>query len=198
MRLGIYGGSFDPVHYGHLLLAEQCREQCQLDEIWFVPARQSPLKASIPTLGKDRVEMLRFATSGQRGFAVSGLELERDGVSWTVETLRQIKRLRPDDKLFLLIGADALRDFPSWREAEEIAALSTLVAVNRGDFAAESVLGALSETIRRKVRFVTMPGVAISASDVRSRVADGRSIRFFVPRAVEEYIREHGLYRNRS
>ena len=195
MRLGIYGGSFDPVHYGHLLLAEQCREQCQLDEIWFVPARQSPLKVSIPTLGKDRVEMLRFATSGQREFVVSSLELDRDGVSWTVETLRQIKRLRPDDKLFLLIGADSLRDFPSWREAEEIAALSTLVAVNRADCPAESFVTGLSETIRRKVRFVTMPGLAISASDIRSRVADGRSIRFFVPRAVEEYIRQHGLYR---
>lgn len=196
MRLGIYGGSFDPVHYGHLLLAEQCREQCQLDEIWFVPARQSPLKSLIPTPGKDRVEMLRFATSGQRAFAVSRVEVEREGVSWTVETLREIKRLRPEDKLFLLIGADSLRDFPSWREAEEIAALSTIVAVNRGDCAAESVLSGLSETIRRKVRFVTMPGIAISASDIRTRVADGRSIRFFVPRAVEEYIREHGLYRS--
>ena len=195
MRLGIFGGAFDPVHNGHLLLAEQCREQCQLDEIWFIPTKIPPHKeAGSLSPDADRVEMLRLATAGRPEFVVSEIELERDDVSWTVDTLRQVRELRPDDTLFLLIGADSLRDFPTWREPESIAELSTVVAVNRGEASLAEITSGLSPSLAGKVQLVTMPGVSISATDLRQRVARGRSIRYLVPRAVEQLILDRGLY----
>lgn len=194
MRLGIYGGAFDPVHLGHLILAEQCREQCQLDEVWFVPTRRPAHRPDSLTPGKERVEMLELATSGIREFRVSRIELDRDAVSRTVETLRDIQQQRPDDELFLLIGADSLRDFMTWLDPEAIADLATIVAVNRDATPAQQYLDGLPAAIQRKVRFVSMTPVGISASDIRLRIATGQGVRFLLPRAVEVYIHHHGLY----
>lgn len=194
MKIGIFGGAFDPIHNGHLLLAEQCREQCELDEVWFVPTRTPPHKdAAALTPGRERCEMLAFATAGIPEFLVKRIELDREEVSWTVDTLRSTRETNPHDDLFLLIGADSLADLPTWRDPETIAELATIVAVNRGEAEPGDVAG-LSAAIRDRVRFVTMPGVAISATDIRSRVADGKSIRFLVPRAVEQFILERGVY----
>jgi nicotinate-nucleotide adenylyltransferase len=122
MRLGIFGGAFDPIHNGHLLLADQCREQCALDEVWFVPTRTPPHKdASQLTPSRHRVEMLQLATAGMPEFVVSRIELDHDEVSWTVDTLRRLRDQRPGDELFLLIGGDSLREFPTWREPHAIA-----------------------------------------------------------------------------
>lgn len=195
MRLGIYGGAFDPVHLGHLLLAEQAREQCQLDEIWFVPTRRPPHKDFELTEGRHRVEMLKFALAGHRQFVVKTLELEREEVSWTVDTLTRIQQQQPEASLFFLMGADSLHDLPTWREPERIARLATIVAVNRGTQACEQYLKPLAPNIANRVRFVTMPGVALSATDIRQRVKHRQSIRYMVPRAVEEYIAQQGLYR---
>ena len=119
MRLGIFGGSFDPVHYGHLLLAESCREQCRLDEVWFVPAAAPPHKRSRElTAGQHRIEMLRLAVGGHAAFQVSTLEIERGGLSYTVDTLAEIQQHQPAAELFLLMGADSLVDLPSWREPD--------------------------------------------------------------------------------
>lgn len=195
MRLGIYGGAFDPVHLGHLLLAEQAREQCQLDEVWFVPTRRPPHKEIELTDGGRRVEMLKFAIAGHRQFFVKTLELDRTETSWTVDTLSQVQRDNPDATLFFLMGADSLHDLPTWREPERIARLATIVAVNRGSRPCEEFLQGLAPSIVPRVRFVTMPGVGLSATSVRERVKYGQSIRFMVPRAVEEYILQQGLYR---
>ncbi len=195
MRLGIYGGAFDPVHLGHLLLAESCREQCRLDEVWFVPTRRPAHRPDSLTSGKERVEMLELAIAGVREFRVSRLELDRDVVSRTVETLREIHQQRPDDELFLLIGADSLRDFMTWKEPEAIAELATIAAVNRDTTAAQQYLSALPESVQRKVQFVSMTPIGISATDIRERAASGRSLRFQLPRAVEVYIEQHRLYR---
>lgn len=195
MRLGIYGGAFDPVHLGHLLLAESCREQCRLDEVWFVPTGRPAHRPDSLTPGKERVEMLELAIAGVREFRVSRLELDRDVVSRTVETLREIHQQRPDDELFLLIGADSLRDFMTWKEPEAIAELATIAAVNRDTAAAQQYLSALPEGIQRKVQLVSMTPIGISATDIRERAASGRSLRFQLPRAIEVYIEQHGLYR---
>ena len=195
MRLGIFGGAFDPIHNGHLLLADQCREQCALDEVWFVPTRTPPHKdASQLTASRHRVEMLQLATAGMPEFVVSRIELDHDEVSWTVDTLRRLRDQKPADELFLLIGGDSLREFPTWREPLAIAELATLVAVNRGETSLEDLSAGLDASIRSRVQLVTMPGVQIAATDVRSRAAEGRSLRFLVPRAVEQYIRQHELY----
>jgi nicotinate-nucleotide adenylyltransferase len=197
MRLGIFGGAFDPVHNGHLLLAEQCREQCQLDEVWFVPTKIPPHKdAGSLSPDEDRVEMLQLATAGRSEFVVSEIELKREEVSWTVDTLRQLRDERPDDELFLLIGADSLRDFPTWKEPEAIAELASVIAVNRGEASLKELTVDLSPKLSDSVQLVTMPGISISATDLRRRVSEGVSIRYLVPRSVEEFIQSRGLFRD--
>ncbi len=199
MRLGIFGGSFDPVHYGHLILAEQCREQCELDEVWFVPARQPPHKtARHLSPEKARLEMLELATAGHEAFRVSDIELRREGLSYTVDTLQQLHEEGPQRELFFLIGGDSLFDLPHWREPDRIAELATIVAVNRAGrrlperSELEQLLG---PSLAARIKLVTMPAVDLSSTDIRARVQQGRSIRYLVPRAVEQYILEHGLYR---
>ena len=195
MRLGIFGGAFDPIHNGHLLLTQQCREQCQLDEVWFVPTKIPPHKEA-GSLSPDeaRVEMLKLATAGRSDFVVSEIELNREEVSWTVDTLTLLRDERPEDELFFLIGADSLRDFPSWKEPETIAKLATVVAVNRGETSLDELTAGLKPELSASVRLVTMPGISISATDLRSRVSSGKSIRYLVPRAVEEFILAQKLY----
>ncbi|MBM3969675.1 MAG: nicotinate-nucleotide adenylyltransferase [Planctomycetes bacterium] len=199
-RLGIYGGSFDPVHFGHLLLAETCREACELNRVLFLPCGQSPHKphGAIAT-GQQRAEMLEFAIAGDPRFGVCRIELERGGPSYTVETLRQLREEQPDSELFFLMGADSLVDLPLWREPQAILQLATIVAVNRGyrpppDWS--SLESRLGPSVRDRVRLITMPAVDLSATEIRERARAERSLRFQVPRAVEEYIRQNGLYRN--
>lgn len=195
MRLGIFGGAFDPIHNGHLLLAEQCREQCQLDAVWFVPTKIPPHKeADSLSPDADRVEMLKLATAGRPEFIVSEIELQREDVSWTVDTLRQLRSEHPEDDLFLLIGADSLRDFPTWKEPDEIAKLAIVVAVNRGEASLDELTSGLKPELAASVQLVTMPGISISATDLRRRVSEGKSIRYLVPRAVEEFIVAQKLY----
>ncbi len=201
MRLGIYGGTFDPVHYGHLLLAEQAREQCRLDKVWFVPARPPPHKAADGiTPAAARIDMLDFALAGCPEFVVSRVEADRDGPSYMVDTLQQLTDDDPARELFLLIGADSLNDLPTWREPQRILELATVVAVNRGPFDEASLRRAasgLGSENADRIRFVEMPGVDISASDIRRRARAGRSIRFLTPRPVATYITEWGLYPSR-
>jgi nicotinate-nucleotide adenylyltransferase len=134
MRLGLFGGTFDPVHYGHLVLAEQCREQCALDEVWFLPAGSPPHKADAAiTDGKHRAEMLELATAGMPRFRVNRMELSRAGKTYTVDTLTQLHTEDAGRELFFLIGADSLGDLPTWRQPQRISELATIVAVNRGE-----------------------------------------------------------------
>ena len=201
MRIGLLGGTFDPIHVGHLLLAESCREQLRLDEVWFVPAAVPPHKQS-QTLSPAaaRVEMLKLAIGGHEAFRVSEIELARGGVSYTVETLEAVHRERPEAELFLLLGADSLVDLPTWRDPRRICELAIPATVGRPgspppnySLLAEFVEPArLAEFERHQVE---MPAVGISSRDLRQRVAEGRSIRYQVPRAVERYIETAGLYR---
>jgi nicotinate-nucleotide adenylyltransferase len=196
MRLGVFGGTFDPVHYGHLLLAEQCREQLALDSVWFVPAAVSPHKQGLPsTSAAHRAAMLELAIAGHPAFCVCDEELRRGGPSYTVETLDALHRDDPSRRLVLLIGADSLADLPTWREPARILELAEIAAVNRGRGAAQldAVLPVLPQAASR-VTLVQMPAVELSATDLRGRAAAGRSLRYLTPRPVEEYIREHRLY----
>ena len=199
MRIGIFGGTFDPIHVGHLILAEQCREQCRLDEVWFIPAAQPPHKLGATiSAAKQRTEMVEFAISGHPHFRLNTIELERAGPSFTVTTLEQLKMDDAERELFLLIGADSVRDLPYWREPARILQLATIVAVNRGDQPPPDISGLLplfGDKSRTRIVTASMPGIEISATDIRHRVREGRSIRYLVPRAVETYIHQHGLYR---
>lgn len=200
MRVGVFGGTFDPIHIGHLALAEQCREQCRLDEVWFVPAAQPPHKrASLISAGKLRRDMVEFAIAGNSTFRVSTVELDREGPSFTVTTLEQLQA--QSRELFLLIGADSLKDLAHWREPTRILELATVVAVNRGDQPLPEITelrAACGDLVDSRIMMIEMPGIELSATDIRARCASGRSIRYLVPRAVEVYIQEHGLYRETS
>ena len=202
MRIGILGGSFDPVHYGHLLLAECCREKCTLDLVWFMPAAKSPHKVGSPSASDEaRVEMLKLAVGGHPPFEVSTLELDRGGLSYTVDTLTQIHEQQRGAELFFLMGGDSLDDFSNWRQPGRICDLATLVFVSRPpndvpDFDALANVLTKEQIERTRQHHVHMPQIELSSSDIRQRVAAGRSIRFQTPRAVEEYIRTSGLYRS--
>ncbi|QDT55594.1 Nicotinate-nucleotide adenylyltransferase [Caulifigura coniformis] len=220
MRLGLYGGTFDPVHFGHLLLAETCREVARLDEVWFIPTGTPPHKPGVEIApAKSRREMLELAIAGLPQFQVSRLEIDRPGPHYTVDTLRLVREQRPEDELFLLIGKDSLFDLPTWRDPRAISELANIVAVNRTSrswdkdfedarfkqfgrpepvnpylFSADVEITGHPGLVF-EVDFVTMPQMDISATDLRQRVAAERSIRFQTPRAVEQYIRAHRLYR---
>lgn len=197
MKLGVFGGTFDPVHLGHLLLAERAREACGLDQVWFLPARESPFKPEGTAASeKDRVEMLRLAIAGQPDFRVSELELQRPGPSYTVDTLQEIQRLHPEVELTLLIGADSLADLPRWKEPQEILKLARVAAMNRGQTPPDlsAVVQTLGAAARSRIEVIAMPAVGISATNIRAAVCEGRSIRFQTPRSVEEFIRERKLY----
>jgi nicotinate-nucleotide adenylyltransferase len=201
MRLGIFGGSFNPVHYGHLLLAETCREQARLDEVWFVPNAISPLKQDQPPAAdKHRIEMLKLAIGGHESFRVSTLEIDRGGISYTVDTLAQIASEHPGAELYFLMGADSLVDLPRWREPRRICELALPLVVRRQGSPEPQyqALAALlsserTELVRRMT--VDMPIIELSASDLRRRAVAGLSLRFRTPRAVEKHIETHALYR---
>ncbi|MBS0205826.1 MAG: nicotinate-nucleotide adenylyltransferase [Planctomycetes bacterium] len=201
MRIGVFGGTFDPIHLGHLVLAEQCREQCRLDEVWFVPAALPPHKLdAVISSAKTRMEMIEFAISGHVQFKVCPIELDREGPSYTVTTLEQLQAEDSTRELFLLVGADSIRDLPTWRQPQRILELATVVAVNRGRDSLSDA--ATREQLNQnfglgaagRLEFVEMPAIDISASDIRRRASAGRSLRYLVPRAVEMYIREFGIY----
>lgn len=200
MRIGLFGGTFDPVHLGHLVLAEQCRDQCGLEEIWFVPAGSPPHKPPRDiTPGPVRLELLEFAIAGHEQFRIQRWELDRTGPSFTVETLEHFRSLSPENDFFLLLGADSIRDLPTWREPHRILQLAGIIAVNRGSEDAtdwRKLPEEFSPEEQARIQFVSIPGLEIASRDLRARVRAGRSIRYLVPRAVEIAIQERQLYRD--
>ena len=201
MRIGVFGGTFDPVHLGHLILAEQCREQARLDQVWFIPAYRPPHKQDQPvTPFHQRVEMLALAIAGHAAFRIDEIEKEHGGLSYTVQTLEELKRLHPADELFLIIGSDVLPDLPKWREPERILALVGLLVAARPGWdvwSADRVRAAvkLPAEVPLRMQVVQVPLIDNSSRDLRARAAEGRSLRYLVPRAVECYIEAHHLYR---
>jgi nicotinate-nucleotide adenylyltransferase len=184
-RVGVFGGTFDPVHVGHLAIALSALESVPLDRVLFVPARRSPLKDRDPIASAaDRVAMLESAIASEPRFALSPVELERDGASYTVDTL---EALRKEGELFLIVGSDALAELSRWRAPDRIRELATILVASRpGAPEPDPVHGA---------RAFDAPRLDISSRELRARAARGRSLRYLVPDAVWEHITNHGLYR---
>src|SRR3954447_16080191 len=170
MRLGLFGGTFDPIHLGHLVLAEQCREACGLDRVWFVVAGSPPHKPGERTAVGHRLEMARIAVAGHPAFEVAEIEARRPGPHYSVETLEQVHRDRPGDELFFLIGADSLADLPFWRHPEGIARLATVVVVTRPGIAPPESPGWPDfGPEARPMVLVTVPPIGIASHDLRRR-----------------------------
>lgn len=187
MRVGIFGGTFDPPHLGHFLAATDAADALALDRVIWVPAAQQPLKAEgMAAAATHRMAMVQAAVAGDPRFEADALELERGGLSFTVETLWTFRDRFPDAALFLLLGMDAAALLPKWREPETVRALADVVVLTRAGEGASLPAGVTPLPTRR---------VDLSATEIRERVAAGRSIRGFVPDAVAAYIAAHGLYR---
>lgn len=186
----LYGGSFNPVHTAHLILAEIAREILNIPQITFVPAPTPPHKDHL--LSWDvRHEMLNLAISDNPSFTISDVEKERGGVSYTIDTVRFFLNQSAYDRVYLLIGADSLLELSSWRSWQELLELATVVVMGRPGRS----LGNVNKAVLDKVIIIDTPLIDISATTIRKRVKEGRSIRYMVPDAVREYIEKYNLYR---
>jgi nicotinate-nucleotide adenylyltransferase len=198
-RIGVFGGSFDPVHMGHLTIAQDAVEQLELARLIFVPAAVPPHKQGHTLAdGRHRFEMLQLATEGNLSFEVSDMELQRGGVSYTFDTMTQIQFEHPGAELYFIVGLDSLAELHLWRNVEQLLEKYTVVPLARGgeDPAKIAEQIQLSSHWKTKLleRLIRIHEVEISASEVRMRLAEGLSIRYLVPPEVEMYIAEHHLY----
>lgn len=200
MRIGVFGGSFDPVHWGHLILAEQCREQARLDEVWFVPSAHHPFKADrTVTPFQKRVAMLRLAIGDAPKFSICEIERDLAPPTYTANMLDALAERHPNVKWSFLLGSDALAELPTWHEPARI--------VDRADFVVMARPGTAIPTLEElqnrmslrrsatlRVQVVDVPLIDLSSRDIRQRVSDGRTIRFMTARTVEDFIRAERLY----
>lgn len=212
MRLGVFGGTFDPVHLAHLRCAEEAREALKLDRVLFVPAANPPHKPGRQlTPGEHRLAMVRLALAGNRAFRASSIEIDRPGHSYSVDTLRLLrKRLPPSTEIVFLLGIDAFREIHTWKEYRALFALADLAVLSRPPHRVSSLRGLLLVATRRdfcyenpqtlrhvsgsRVRFLRLTALDISASAIRQRIDCGQSVRYLVPASVERYIHRHRLY----
>ncbi|HEY0072056.1 MAG TPA: nicotinate-nucleotide adenylyltransferase [Chloroflexia bacterium] len=197
-RLGVLGGSFDPVHMAHLLMAETVREALSLDMVLFVPVGVQPLKQGRPvTSAEHRARMLELALDGNPHLGISRVEVDRPGPSYTVDTLRQLREEWQVEglQMWFIVGADALASFPMWRDPQGILSQARLAVVRRpGTTVDTAALEQQLPGIMAAVDWIDGPLVEISATDIRERAAEGRSIHYRVPEAVREYIEANALY----
>lgn len=201
MRLGIFGGTFDPVHFGHLALAEECLAVAGLDEVWLVPAASPPHKGGKKLSRFDqRKEMLELAIAGNEKFKVEPMEADRPGPSFTSDTLEEIQKRKPNDELFLIIGGDSALEFSTWKDPAKIASLATIIVRIRPGVnmptEQEFILQLGKELgVLPKVIFVAGPPyLDVSSSLLKERVSNNKSVRYLLPRAVEVYIQQKKLY----
>ncbi len=216
LRLGVFGGTFDPIHVGHLRCAEEAGEQLGLDRILLVPAADPPHKQhGRVTPARHRLAMVKLAAAGNPRFRVSSIEIERSGPSYTVDTLRSLRlRFGPAARLTLLIGLDAFRDLGTWKDYRTLFELADLAVWSRppgsfrrprallpvaarGDFCYSEDQTTLIHRTGTRIQFLTVTALDISASDIRVRLQRGRSVRYLLPSAVERYVAREGLYRGR-
>jgi nicotinate-nucleotide adenylyltransferase len=195
-RLGLFGGTFDPIHLGHLIVAEEMRHALALDRVLFVPAGQPPHKrGQAISPAADRVAMTRLAIAGNPAFELCLIDVERAGPSFTADLLEEVARRRPGADLYFIMGEDSLADLPTWHAPARILRAARLAVATRPGVTADLAgLERLLPGLSARVALVPAPEIGIAGRDLRRRVAEGRPIRYQVPAAVEDYIRAHGLY----
>jgi len=196
VRIGILGGTFNPPHLGHLVCGQEAYRELELDRVMLIPARIPPHKSVEEEPGAEhRLELCRLAVRDDDRFEVSALELERDGPSYTVDTLQMLTAHAPNTDFFLIVGGDIAAGLPQWREPERVLELATLAVAKRRGTARGTVERSL-DSLRggERARFFAMPRIGISSTMIRRRVRAGQPIRYFVPDRVEDHIRRHDLY----
>jgi nicotinate-nucleotide adenylyltransferase len=191
-RTGLMGGTFDPVHYGHLLAAEAAREAAQLNEVWFIPTYMPPHKGHPQADAEARLAMLEAALAGIPEFRAVDIELQRQGISYTIDTVKALMEQYPDRSFYWIAGSDMVKNLPRWREPEELARRVTFIGLERPEEPlSEEDIPAF---IRSRLIRAAMPMIGLSSTDIRRRCKEGRSIRFMTPDSVVEWIQRNGLY----
>ncbi|MBA4493076.1 nicotinate-nucleotide adenylyltransferase [Paenactinomyces guangxiensis] len=192
MKVGIFGGTFDPIHMGHLLLAQQALEEVPLDHVWFIPASEPPHKQDKQITPSDhRVRMVELAIENNPAFCLSRIELDRQGPSYTVDTVQELAETYPNHQFFLLVGADMVKDLPHWYKIKKILQFVQVIALGRPGVDLEP----LAADIAASVTWIS-GGIEtnLSSTLIRHRVAQGKTVRYLVPDSVCQYMKEHGLY----
>jgi nicotinate-nucleotide adenylyltransferase len=196
LRVGIYGGAFNPPHLGHLVCAQEAATQLSLDRVLFVPVGEAPHRDIEADPGAEaRLEMVELAVADDERFETSRIELDREGPSYTLDTLKQLRQESPKDELFLILGGDQAAAFASWHEPEAVLELATLVVFERVSWGRNAIgikIGRMAGVER--VRYLDMPLMQVSSSAIRRRVRGGTPIRYLVPDKVADYISSHHLY----
>lgn len=193
MKIGIMGGTFDPIHQGHLLAAERAREEVGLDEVWFMPASTPPHKENAPRASAEqRLAMVQVAIASNRRFRAEPFEIQRGGTSYTVDTMRELLRIYPGYEFYYIVGADMVQYLPYWSRIDELVQLIRFIGLGRPGYSSD--VGLLPEAIRGRVLAATMPQLDISSTVVRRLRQERRSIRYLVPESVFIYIEENRLY----
>jgi nicotinate-nucleotide adenylyltransferase len=195
VRIGVFGGTFDPVHNGHVLPVEAAARKFQLDRVLYVPARLSPHKDAVPTDARHRVAMVALAIAGRPDWSIDLEELDRQPPSFTIDTLRAIAARHPDDELWLLMGTDILAGFARWREPEAILGLARLAAFHREPYVGPGLVVPEVAGLADRLAIFDAGSVKISATDLRNDLEAGRAIGGRVPEPVAEYITKQGLYK---
>ncbi len=216
MKIGLFGGTFDPIHWGHLRSAEEVSETYDLDRLYFIPTAIPPHKrGQTTTPARDRLQMVRLAVARNPNFSVSTAEISRAGVSYSIDTIRAFAaRKRPGDSLYFIIGLDAFREIGTWKDFSEIFPLCNFIVTSRPGSKDNDPLKGTGVAVKKlfcydfkhknyrhrsgtRISFIELTDIAISASEIRALVKEGKSIRYLVPSAVGKYIRRRGLYRGR-
>lgn len=198
-KIGIMGGTFNPIHNGHLVLAETAYEQFHLDQILFMPTKNPYYKKlGHSATEEDRVSMVKLAIEGNDAFAFSDLELLREGTTYTVETLEILTKEHPDTEYYFIMGADSLYHFETWKDPQEILSMAVILVASRDDVSSQSIEGQI-EYLENKyenanIHCLVTPNLEISSNNLRKRCKEGRSIRYLLPDPVKNYIQENGLY----
>lgn len=193
-KIGIFGGTFNPIHSAHLVIAEAAAEQFGLENIMFLPNASPPHKVCESMASEDlRLEMTKAAISGNDKFFVSDYEIKNGGLSYTVDTLEHFKSIY--DEIYFIIGGDSIRDFPTWYRPEEIAKLCTLIVYPRDGLDTDYYIKNAEKLFSANVKKLVSPRIDISSSDIRQRVNGGKSVRYLVPESVRKIIEENNLYR---
>lgn len=197
-KIGIIGGTFDPIHYGHLIAAEWAKDELNLDKIIFIPAANPPHKELQEILDeKYRYLMVSLAIKDNKNFTISDHEIQRGGKSYTIDTLKHFKKVYPNSELFFIMGFDSLLSLPTWKDVEGLEELCTFIVATRPGYTLDqndNIYDKLPSGIGDKVVFLEIPEIEISSSLIRERVRKGKSIKYLVPEAIEKYIYDNNIY----
>lgn len=197
-KIGIMGGTFNPIHYAHLILAESAYEELKLDKVYFMPSKRPPHKLNENIIADEhRVQMIKLAIQNNSHFILSCLELDREGITYTADTLEELVRNYPQDEFYFIMGADSLFQIEDWFNIEQIFKLSEIVAAVRDHSTYEELSGQmkhLTDTFYARIHLLNTPNMDISSKMLRQSIKDGKSIRYYVPDPVINYISSHGLY----